>query len=132
MARKKTRVSLTASPPTGTSMGLGSLLTSAGLSASEGAAGPTVTPPPEPGPTVVWSNASRVVLQMTRKGRGGKTVTLLSGLSDVGPMKMVARELKKALGVGVSHDGETFVVQGDQRERLATWLAEAGAGTVIR
>ena len=131
MPRKKSRVSLTAGPPTGTSMGLGSLLTSAGLSASEEAAGPTVTPAPTPGPTVVWANASRVVLQMTRKGRGGKTVTLLSGLSDVGPMKMVARELKKALGVGVSQDGETFVVQGDQRERLATWLDAAGVGTVI-
>ncbi len=111
----------------------GALLASRGLHASEPA--PVAATPVAPGgaapASVGWAGVRRVVLAMTRKGQGGKTVTVLSG-TGLGPdaLEEAARELKRTLGVGARVEDEAIVVQGDQRERLRPWLARQGVPEV--
>ena len=68
---------------------------------------------------------------MERKQRGGKEVTIVDklGLREA-ELEQWCRDLKKALGCGGSIDGETIVLQGDLRERLAAVLTAKGIGKV--
>jgi translation initiation factor 1 len=113
----------------------GALLAARGLRASEPA--PTTASPPAPSAAsesnaaIAWSGVRRVVLAMTRKGQGGKTVTVLSGTGLAAEeLEVAARELKRTLGVGARVEDEGIVVQGDQRERLRPWLARQGVREV--
>lgn len=67
-------------------------------------------------------------LRIERKGRRGKTVTLVSGLSlRESALSELARKMKKAMGCGASIEERTVVVlQGDNRERLRIWLESRG------
>ena len=58
----------------------------------------------------------------TKAGRGGKTVTLVTGLppADVGP---VAKELKRVCGTGGTVKDGTVEIQGDHRQRIVDHLA---------
>ncbi|MCA9570843.1 MAG: translation initiation factor [Myxococcales bacterium] len=87
---------------------------------------PEPEPPPEPGARF----AHRVVVRVSRKGRGGKTVTEIQGV--LLERDETAKALKKALGVGAREEDELVVVQGDQRERVAAWLEQQGAKKVVR
>ncbi len=69
-----------------------------------------------------------ILLRMERKGRGGKTVTILRGFPDdslTGLMDMLGR-LKRDLGTGGTVQDSTLELQGDQRERGAAWLQRNG------
>jgi translation initiation factor 1 len=60
-----------------------------------------------------------------KKGRGGKTVTRVTGLGPAGAdLPQLARELKRALGCGASVDGTDVLLQGSMTERAAAWLEE--------
>lgn len=73
----------------------------------------------------------RVHVRQQRSGQGGKTVTIAEGPGLAGrDLVALAKELAKALGVGARVDGETLVAQGDQRERLASWLGSRGFANV--
>jgi translation initiation factor 1 len=63
-------------------------------------------------------------LRIERKGRKGKTVTVLGGLGALfsSERKALAKNIGKALGCGSTVEGDEVVVQGDQRDRLAAWL----------
>ena len=63
--------------------------------------------------------------RVERKGRGGKTVTLVEGLEDVDPDELdeLAAGLRKALGTGVSREGAILVAQGDMGPRITAWFA---------
>ena len=69
----------------------------------------------------------RAVLSIERKGRGGKTVTLVKGL-QLSPTdrETLARELRQACGAGGTVDGDTLEIQGDQRPRAAEYLESLG------
>lgn len=68
----------------------------------------------------------RLVVRKERTGRGGKTVTRVSGgRSGVHDLERWARELKRALGCGATVEGDDVCVQGDQVERVAQ-LLESG------
>lgn len=131
MGRKKKRVA----PPTdqaalGTS--LGSLLQGSGFAASTPA--PDTPDPPAKSPTrdaLDLSSAGRLALRMERKGRGGKTVTVIDGV-PAAQAKGVAKALKKHLGSAARIEGADIVVQGDLRERIASWLGAKGARDVRR
>ncbi len=61
------------------------------------------------------------------KGRGGKAVSVVSGIPLAGgPMKDLARQLKKRCGVGGSVKDDSIEIQGDHRELLRDELEKRG------
>lgn len=70
----------------------------------------------------------RVDVIRQKAGRGGKTVTVLSGFKGIGnaEMEQIARDLRKACGVGGTLKGATIEIQGDQCDRAVEHLAAAG------
>ncbi|MEM9256212.1 MAG: stress response translation initiation inhibitor YciH [Pseudomonadota bacterium] len=68
-----------------------------------------------------------VRLQRQSKGRGGKTVTLITGLPLQGPaLKTLAKQLKQQCGVGGAIKPEGVELQGDQRQMLKSLLEQQG------
>jgi translation initiation factor 1 len=69
-------------------------------------------------------------LRMEKKGRGGKTVTVVDGLPRNSVfLKELSQELKRACGTGgavSSVSGGTVELQGDLRDRVRTFLEEKG------
>lgn len=64
-----------------------------------------------------------VKLRLEKKGRGGKTVTVLDGLPNNSDfLEGLAKDLKKALGTGGAVVGATIELQGEWRERLRILL----------
>ena len=67
------------------------------------------------------------VLRLEKKGRGGKTVTVVAGLPrNTAFLGALASELKRACGTGGTAADESVEIQGDQRERLRPLLAARG------
>lgn len=61
------------------------------------------------------------------KGRGGKVVTLVSGVPLAGAeLKTLAKELKQKCGVGGALKDGVIEIQGDQRELLFSELNKRG------
>ena len=66
-------------------------------------------------------------LRLEKKGRGGKTVTVVDGLPrNVAFLKELGQELKRACGTGGSVFETGVEVQGDMRERVRTLLVAKG------
>jgi translation initiation factor 1 len=68
-----------------------------------------------------------VTLRIEKKGRGGKTVTVLDGLprnSDF--LEGLGKELKKLLGTGGTAGEALIELQGDHRAPLRRILSERG------
>ena len=64
---------------------------------------------------------------MEKKGRGGKTVTVVYGLPQNAEfLKELAQELKRACGTGGTAKDGRIEIQGDQRDRIATELEQLG------
>lgn len=70
----------------------------------------------------------RISFNIQRKGKGGKTVTLVRGLEKLEMLEQMAlcSKLKSAMGCGARFDNGILEIQGDQRERAAEWLAGQG------
>lgn len=69
------------------------------------------------------SSPQQVVVRREKKGRGGKTVTRVSGLElNAKDINSLARDLKQGLGCGASVDGEDILLQGALTDRAAAWL----------
>ncbi|SDR83323.1 translation initiation factor 1 (eIF-1/SUI1) [Halopseudomonas xinjiangensis] len=61
------------------------------------------------------------------KGRGGKTVTTISGLIlPEAELKALAKQMKARCGCGGSLKDGVIEIQGDQVELLCQWLGEKG------
>lgn len=76
---------------------------------------------PVPGPDSV------VRLQRESKGRGGKGVTLITGLPlNADELKNLAKELKQFCGTGGTIKDGVIEIQGEQREKLKPWLEKKG------
>jgi translation initiation factor 1 len=66
-------------------------------------------------------------MRMEKKGRGGKTVTVIYGLPDNAEfLKSLCSDLKKACGCGGSTTDEGVELQGDLRERVRGHLEKKG------
>ena len=66
-------------------------------------------------------------LRMEKKGRGGKTVTLVYGLPrNAAFLKELSQELKRACGTGGAVVEGGIELQGDLRERVREVLAKKG------
>ena len=78
--------------------------------------------PPEASPV-----AGRLVakLRLEKKGRGGKSVTVIAGLPRQGTLLQdLSRELKRACGTGGAIIEDTIELQGDLRERVREYLRD--------
>lgn len=88
-------------------------------------------PPPRAPADARPSGPARAVVRMERKGRGGKEVTVVDKLGlGAAQLETWCKDLKHALGCGGSVDGETIVLQGDLRPRVAAVLTARGVAKV--
>jgi translation initiation factor 1 len=66
-------------------------------------------------------------LRMEKKGRGGKTVTVVYGLPrNKEFLKELAQELKRVCGTGGAPGEESVELQGDLRDRVRDHLVKKG------
>jgi len=88
---------------------------------------PPGTPPreePKRGP-------ARAVVRLEKKGRGGKEVTVIEQLElPARELDGWCRALKQSLGSGGTVEGDSIVVQGDQRPRVKAFLEGRGVRRV--
>jgi translation initiation factor 1 len=70
----------------------------------------------------------RVDIKRTTAGRGGKTVTIVTGFTGIGlPEKeSLCKKMRNACGCGGTVKDGDIEIQGDQREKIAKILTEAG------
>ena len=68
-----------------------------------------------------------VRLLRDRRGRGGKTVTLIAGVSgSAATLSALASDLKRLCGTGGTLRGDLIEIQGDVRERIRPELERRG------
>jgi translation initiation factor 1 len=80
------------------------------------------------------AHCGKLVVRRERAGRGGKTVTIVSGLGPwLSPIQreQLAKALRQALGTGSTMDGDDIVLQGAVSDRAAAWLRDQGARQVV-
>lgn len=82
---------------------------------------------PEPELPSEPKQTGKLTVSIERKGRAGKTATIISGFTlpdeDV---KRLAAELKTKLGTGGSARGGEILIQGERRENVCTLLKSMG------
>jgi len=66
-----------------------------------------------------------LIVRRERKGRGGKGVVLVQGLTS-DQCKPIARAASKALGRGARVEGKEVVIQGDLADPVLDWLVGQG------
>jgi translation initiation factor 1 len=91
--------------------------------------------PDEPEPATVAAPAgrtiARAVVRIERAGRKGKEVTVVEHLDlPAAERDEWLKALKAALGCGGSVEGDSLVLQGDHRKRLAALLSKRGVKKV--
>jgi len=75
-------------------------------------------------------NQQTAALLRDRKGRGGKTVTVIRDLQlNPDDLKALAKDLKQACGTGGTIKDATIEIQGDHREKIAARLRQLGYKT---
>jgi translation initiation factor 1 len=68
-----------------------------------------------------------VRISRDRKGRRGKTMTLVSNLPDDDSiLAEVTQHLKKLCGSGGTCKEQTIAIQGDHRDKIEAWLIQQG------
>lgn len=95
--------------------------------------GEAVAAAPAPEPASVTSLAhGKLVLRREKKGRGGKTATVIEGLSLPEPaLQDMAQQLRRHLGCGAHVEGSTIVLSGAQTDRVRDWLSAQGATRIV-
>jgi translation initiation factor 1 len=84
--------------------------------------------PTAPAPKAEKKNRGRVDIIREKAGRGGKTVTVVTGFMGIGqPEKeQLAKAMQRACGTGGTVKEGRIEIQGDQRDQVARILTEAG------
>ena len=79
------------------------------------------------------TNRGRVEVRRLTGGKGGKTVTSISGFVGIGePEKQaLAKRMQKVCGCGGTVKAGVIEIQGDKREQVAEILREAGFRPVM-
>ncbi|MCP4196827.1 MAG: translation initiation factor [Proteobacteria bacterium] len=127
MAKKRKRIS-TSESATGGLGSLGDYLQQAGYAASgeKDESEPTQAVDEKDSTLPEFpSQSEKVVVRTERKGRSGKTVTIVAGLqrSDA-ELEELAKKMRKRLGCGSTVEGTHIVLQGDLVDRVKHWLGE--------
>ncbi|HIK33339.1 MAG TPA: translation initiation factor [Oscillatoriales cyanobacterium M59_W2019_021] len=69
----------------------------------------------------------QIRIQASRKGRGGKTVTVVSGFQlKPETLKALLKQLKNQCGTGGTLKEETIEIQGDRTQQLLEILTKLG------
>lgn len=92
------------------------------------AAAAPAAPPRNPAAAVpMLQNNTPVRVGRERKGRGGKTVSVITGVMsrDAGKQALL-KLLKNKLGTGGALEEGNIIIQGDHRERIVEILNELG------
>lgn len=117
-------------PPLST---LGDLLRQRGVAVADPSPPAPVVAGPAAGGVVDLSAARNLVVRRERKGHGGKTVTVIDGLSlPAATVEALARAMRKALGCGSWVEEGRIVLQGDRAVAATAWLTRHGARQVTR
>jgi translation initiation factor 1 len=75
----------------------------------------------------IHTSQQRVYVRIERKGRGGKSVTLIEGLQiSAKDRETLLRQLKTMLGTGGSLKNDVLEIQGDHRETIIMLLHKMG------
>jgi translation initiation factor 1 len=90
--------------------------------------GPARVPDHIPKAPAKEKNRGRVDITREKGGRGGKTVTVVDGFTGIGlPEKeKLAGKMRTACGCGGTVKMGRIEIQGDQRDKVAAILTEAG------
>ncbi len=70
----------------------------------------------------------KLIIQLERKGRAGKTVTLITGFTTVSEQQLedLGKMLKSCCGTGGSVKNGTILLQGDKRNQVFDILTKQG------
>lgn len=90
-----------------------------------GAAPPKAPKPPKP------RFLEKVVVRHERKGHGGKTVTVVTGVAPHA-LDALCGEMKRALGCGARVEDGALVLQGEHVVRAIAFLEKQGALRIVR
>lgn len=72
-------------------------------------------------------SADKLVVAIEKKGRAGKTATIISGFTaDSDELESIAAKLKSKLGTGGSARGGEILIQGDRRSDIVPILRSLG------
>ncbi|MDE5629738.1 MAG: translation initiation factor [Muribaculaceae bacterium] len=83
--------------------------------------------PENPAPQKQEPQKERLDIVLERKGRGGKTATIICGFTmDDDELAELASRLKRSLGTGGSARGGEILVQGDRRNDVLRFLTAQG------
>lgn len=73
------------------------------------------------------SGPAKIRVSRQTAGRGGKGVTVITGLPlDTAALEALAAQLKRCCGAGGAARGDHIEIQGEHRDRLVAELAKLG------
>ena len=73
------------------------------------------------------ANAQKLTVRKEKKGRGGKTVTVIEGYQgNPQTLEALCKKVKQQCGVGGSVDKKTFIIQGDKADQVVKILIKEG------
>lgn len=72
-------------------------------------------------------NAQKLTVRKEKKGRGGKTVTVVEGYKgNPQTLEALCKKVKQQCGVGGSVDKKSFIIQGDKADQVVKILIKEG------
>ncbi len=73
------------------------------------------------------TNAQKLTVRKEKKGRGGKTVTVVEGYQgNPQTLELLCKKVKQQCGVGGAVDKKTFIIQGDKADLVVSILIKEG------
>ena len=95
------------------------------------ASAPAPTTPAKTG-EIDLSKSGKIVIRRERKGRGGKTVTLVQWPErPPNDLPRIAQAMRKELGCGSTVEDGAIVLLGDLGQRAHRWLEAHGATRLV-
>lgn len=83
--------------------------------------------PDEPQPETLDPGKQKLRVSIERKGRGGKTATLVQGfVGSDDDLQALAKQLKTRCGTGGSAKDGVIIIQGDVKDKLVALLQSLG------